>query len=69
MSAVTFMHLVGVVEIVVGLAILIRWTRQASYVAMVWLVLIAINFVTTGRFLDVAVWDIEMAIAAYTSRD
>jgi uncharacterized membrane protein YphA (DoxX/SURF4 family) len=65
-SAVTFMHLVGIVEIVVGLAILTRWTREASYVAMAWLVLIALNLVTTGKFFDVAVRDVEMAIAAYT---
>jgi hypothetical protein len=66
LSPVTFMHLVGTVEIVVGLAILTRWTRVGSYVAMAWLVLIALNLLTTGKFLDVAVRDIEMAIAAYT---
>jgi uncharacterized membrane protein YphA (DoxX/SURF4 family) len=65
-SAVTFMHVVGIVEIVVGLAILTRWTRVGSYVATAWLVLIALNLVTTGKFLDVAVRDVEMAIAAYT---
>jgi uncharacterized membrane protein YphA (DoxX/SURF4 family) len=65
-SAVTFMHLVGIVEIFVGLAILTRWTRVGSYVVMAWLVLIALNLLTTGRFLDVAVRDVEMAIAAYT---
>jgi uncharacterized membrane protein YphA (DoxX/SURF4 family) len=65
-SAATFMHLAGVVEIAVGVAILTRWTREASYVAMAWLLLIALNLVTTGRFLDVAVRDVEMAIAAYT---
>ena len=36
-----------------------------SYVAMVWLVLIALNVVTTGRSFDVAVRDVGMAIAAY----
>ena len=45
---------------------LTRWTREASYVAMVWLELIALNLLTTGKFLDVAVRDVEMAIAAYT---
>jgi uncharacterized membrane protein YphA (DoxX/SURF4 family) len=64
-SAVTFMHLVGIVEIAVGLAILTRWTREASYVAMAWLALIAVNLITTGKFLDIAVRDVEMAIAAY----
>lgn len=64
-SDVTFMHAVGVVEMTVGLAILTRWTRVGSYVAMVWLTAIALNLVTTGRFFDVAVRDLEMAIAAF----
>jgi len=63
---VTFMHLVGIIEMVVGLAILTRWTRLGSYVAMVWLALIAVNLVVTGRFFDIAVRDLEMAIAAFT---
>ena len=66
MSGVTFMHIVGVIEMVVGLAILTRWTRIGSYVAMVWLVLIAVNLIAAGTFLDVAVRDLVMAIAAYT---
>ena len=32
---------------------------------MVWLVLIAINLVTTGNFFDLAVRDLEIAIGAY----
>jgi hypothetical protein len=32
---------------------------------MVWLVPIALNLVTTGHFFDIAVRDVEMAIAAY----
>ena len=66
MSGVTFMHVVGVIEMVVGLAILTRWTRLGGYVAMVWLILIAVNLISTGAFFDVAVRDLVMAIAAYT---
>jgi hypothetical protein len=62
----TFMHIVGVIEMIVGLAILTRWTRLGSYVAMLWLIAIAVNLISTGSFLDVAVRDLEMAIAAYT---
>ena len=62
----TFMHVAGIIEMAVGLAILTRWTALASYVAMGWLVLIAANLVTTGMHFDVAVRDLEMAIAAYT---
>jgi hypothetical protein len=64
-SASTFMEVVGLIEMAVGLAILTRWTEIGAYVAMVWLVLIAVNLVTTGHFFDVAVRDVEMAIAAY----
>jgi uncharacterized membrane protein YphA (DoxX/SURF4 family) len=65
-SGATFMHAVGVIEMIVGLAILTRWTRLGSYVAMLWLILIALTLVAGGMFLDVAVRDLEMAIAAYT---
>mgnify|MGYP003441454085 FL=1 len=65
-SGATFMHIVGVIEMIVGLAILTRWTRIGSYVAMLWLVLIALNLIAAGTFLDVAVRDVVMAIAAYT---
>jgi hypothetical protein len=34
-------------------------------VASAWLVAIAINLVSTGMFLDVAVRDLEMALAAF----
>ena len=65
-SAGTFMRAVGVIEMIVGLAILTRWTRVGAYVAMVWLVAIAVNLVTTGMFFDLAVRDLEIAIGAYT---
>ena len=64
-SGTAFMRVVGVIEMIVGLAILTRWTRIGAYVAMVWLVLIAVNLVTTGNFFDLAVRDIEIAIGAY----
>ena len=62
----TFMYFAGVVEMVVGLAILIRWTVIGSYVAAAWLVAIAANLIVGGVFLDVAVRDLVMATAAYT---
>ena len=64
-SGQTFMHIVGVIEMVVGLAILTKWTRLGAYVASAWLLLIAINLVSTGMFFDIAVRDIEMALAAF----
>jgi uncharacterized membrane protein YphA (DoxX/SURF4 family) len=65
-SAATFMHVIGVVEMAVGAALLAGFTRIGAYVAALWLVAIALNLVTTGRYFDVAVRDVEMAIAAFT---
>jgi len=64
-SGQTFMQIVGVIEMVVGLAILTRWTRLGAYVASAWLLIIAVNLVLTGAHLDVAVRDIEMALGAF----
>jgi hypothetical protein len=64
-SAATFMMIVGVIEAVVGLAILTKFTRLGAYVAMVWLVLIAFNLLLAG-VPDVAVRDLAMAVGAYS---
>jgi uncharacterized membrane protein YphA (DoxX/SURF4 family) len=64
-SVRTFMQFAGVIEMIVGLAILTRWTRLGSYVASLWLLAIAVNLVSTGRFFDVAVRDVEIALAAF----
>lgn len=64
-SSAVFMRAVGVIEMVVGLAILTRWTREGAYVAMVWLLAIAVNLVSSGAFFDLAVRDIEIALGAF----
>jgi uncharacterized membrane protein YphA (DoxX/SURF4 family) len=64
-SAVTFMHLVGVVEIIVGLGILFGATRVFGYIAMVWLWCIAANLISSGNYYDIAVRDILLGIGAY----
>jgi uncharacterized membrane protein HdeD (DUF308 family) len=61
----TFMHLVGVIEIVAGVIVLSRWTQLGSYVVTAWLVAIALNLLTMGKFLDVAVRDLGLAVAAF----
>jgi hypothetical protein len=66
MEPATFMHVVGVVEIVAGIIVLTHWTKIGAYVVMAWLLAIALNLLTMGRFLDVAVRDIGLAIAAFS---
>src|SRR5215207_7527788 len=64
-SPQAFMHVVGVIEIAVGLMVLTRWTRLGAWIAAAWLVAIALNLVTLGLF-DIAVRDVAMAVGAYT---
>jgi len=64
-STSTFMGIVGIVELAVGLAILTAWTRLGAYVATAWLILVAVNLALAGYF-DIAVRDVVMAIGAFT---
>jgi uncharacterized membrane protein YphA (DoxX/SURF4 family) len=66
LSPSTFMHLVGVVEIVAGLIVLSgRGTRWGAYIVMLWLWGIALNLITQGMFFDIAVRDIEISLGAF----
>jgi len=66
MSAAAFMHIVGVVEMAVGIVLLAGYTRLGGYVVALWLLGIALNLVTTEHFFDIAVRDLAMAIAGFT---
>jgi len=61
----TFLYVVGVIEIAVGLAVLTRWTVIGSYAAAAWLLAVAANLVLAG-FFDVAARDVVLAVAAFT---
>ena len=61
----TFMHIVGVVEVIAGIIVLTRWTKIGSYIVGLWLLAIAANLLTTGMFYDLAVRDIEIAVGAF----
>ncbi len=64
-SPPTFMHIVGVIEMVAGILVLSRFTRLASYIVMAWLIGIALNLVSQGTFFDLAVRDIEISLGAF----
>lgn len=66
LSPATFMHIVGVVEIAAGVLVLTRLTKIGAYVVSVWLIAIALNLLTMGKFLDVAVRDLGLAVAAFS---
>src|SRR5690554_4543292 len=60
-----FMMIVGVIEIVAGILVFTK-TKFGAYLVSVWLVLIALTLLFSGTYLDVAVRDIVMAIAAFS---
>jgi uncharacterized membrane protein YphA (DoxX/SURF4 family) len=60
-----FMRFVGVIEIVVGLAILFGATRVFGYIAMLWLWAIAANLILSGGYYDIAMRDILLGMGAY----
>ena len=64
-SAHTFMLIVGIIEIFAGIIVLTK-TNIGAYIVSAWLVLIAITLIASGKFLDVAVRDLVMAIGAYS---
>ncbi len=65
-SSTTFMRGVGVIEMIAGAVVLAGFTRLGGYVIAGWLIAVAASLVTTGMFYDLAVRDVEIAIAAFT---
>ena len=63
-SAGTFMAIVGVIEIAAGVLVLVK-PAIGAYVVSAWLVGIALNLITGGHYLDVAVRDLVMAAGAF----
>ena len=57
------MHIVGVTEC--GPDDTDQGDAAGAYVASAWLVCIALALLTTGHFFDVAVRDLELAVAAF----
>lgn len=64
-STGTFMGIVGIIEIAVGVTILAGWTRIGAYVASAWLLGVAANLMA-AHFYEVAVRDVVMSVAAFT---
>jgi uncharacterized membrane protein YphA (DoxX/SURF4 family) len=64
-SSSVFMRAVGVIEVIVGFAILAGFSRIGGYVLMAWLIAISVNLLATGMYYDLAVRDIEIALGAF----
>ena len=64
-SASTFMMIVGVIEIIAGIIVL-KKTELGGYIVAAWLTVIALTLLAGFNFVDVAVRDLVMAIAAFS---
>jgi uncharacterized membrane protein YphA (DoxX/SURF4 family) len=66
LSAGALMRVAGVIEMIAGIAVLSGLTRLGGYVIAGWLTAIALSLVFSGRYFDVAVRDLVMALGAFT---
>ena len=64
-EAHAFMKIVGIIEILAGVLVLFK-PKPGAYVAMVWLICIALSLIFSGNYFDVAVRDLVMALGAFT---
>lgn len=62
-SASAFMMIVGVIEIVAGIIVL-KKTEIGGYIVAAWLTAVALTLLIGFNYVDVAVRDLVMAIAA-----
>lgn len=65
-SQSVFMMIVGVIEIAAGIIVL-KKTELGGYIVAAWLSLIALTLLASFKFMDVAVRDLVMAIAAFST--
>jgi len=63
-NVVTFIAIVGIIEITAGVLVLVR-PKIGAWVVMGWLLIIALSLVLGGHYFDVAVRDIVMAVGAF----
>lgn len=65
LSAMHTMYIVGVIEIIAGVAVAIK-PRYAAYIVAAWLAGIVVNLLTYSGYYDVALRDFGLLLAALT---
>ncbi|MCC6816797.1 MAG: hypothetical protein IT267_10330 [Saprospiraceae bacterium] len=64
-SGSVFMMLIGLVEIIAGIIVYIK-SEIGGYIVASWLTLVALSLLIGFNFIDIAVRDLVMAIAAFS---
>ena len=59
-----FMMIVGVIEVIAGIVVLLK-PKLGGYIVAAWLTIIAISLISGGKYVDVAVRDLVMAVGAF----
>ena len=59
------MMVVGVVEILAGVAVLLK-PAIGGYIVAAWLVIVSLSLLAGGNYLDVAVRNLVMAVGAFS---
>jgi hypothetical protein len=60
----SFMMVVGIVEIIVGIGMIFK-PQVFSYVVALWLLCIVVNLISTGQYLDIALRDVALMLSAF----
>ena len=58
-----FMMFVGVIEVIVGIGMIFK-PKIFSYIVAIWLAVIIINLLLTGKFFDIALRDVGLLLSA-----
>lgn len=64
-SGATFLMIVGVIEIAAGIIVL-KKTEIGGYIVAAWLTVVALTLLLGFKYVDVAVRDLVMAVAAFS---
>ena len=61
----TLIAVVAGIEVLLGILVLYRWTREGGYLMVVWFLIVIVNLLTfKGLYLDIAARDALLAIGA-----
>ena len=66
-SAGTFIMLVGIIEITLGVMVLTKWTKLGAHLMSAWFGIVVLNFLSMGTiYLDIAARDVLLGIGTCT---
>ena len=61
-----FMYVVGIVEMIVGLLILSKYTKLGANILSLWFIIIIANLLTMKMYYDIMARDLLLAIASWS---